>query len=172
MINWITDDLNSILQILFKGIIIYLLLIFILRISGKRTLSKMNAFDFIVTIALGSVLATIVLNNDTSLTEGFTALAVLIFLQYLITWSSVRFSKLRDLVKSEPTLIFYEGNFLKENMKRERILEEEVFYAIRSSGKGDLDKVKAVVLETDGTLSVLESKGKAMENLKKEKTIK
>ncbi|WP_407939580.1 hypothetical protein [Methylophaga nitratireducenticrescens] len=59
----------------------------LLRISGRRILSKMNAFDMVVTVALGSTLATILLNRDVALAEGALAFALLIGMQYLVTWS-------------------------------------------------------------------------------------
>jgi uncharacterized membrane protein YcaP (DUF421 family) len=137
------------------GVAAYVALILILRISGKRTLSKMNAFDFIVTVALGSTLATILLSKGTALAEGALALALLVFLQFLITWLSVRSRTISRLVKSEPRLALYRGEFLRDAMKRERITEEEIWQAMRSQGVSALDEVEAVVLETDGTFSVM-----------------
>jgi uncharacterized membrane protein YcaP (DUF421 family) len=91
-------------------------LIILLRISGKRTLSKMNAFDFIVTIALGSTLATVLLNKSVSLADGVLALFLLIGLQFLITFFSVRSKRVSKLVKSIPTLLVYKGDLLQDAM--------------------------------------------------------
>src|SRR5690606_19709687 len=91
------------------GVLAYVSLIFFLRATGKRTLSKMNAFDFVVTVALGSTLATILLSMDVSLAQGCLAMALLIGLQYVITWSSVRMRWIRRTVTGEPTLLFYRG---------------------------------------------------------------
>jgi uncharacterized membrane protein YcaP (DUF421 family) len=90
-------------------ILAYVLLIFLLRISGKRTLSKMNAFDFIVTVALGSTLATVMLSKDVVLADGVLGFFLLIFLQYIITWLSVRNTSISNLVKSSPALLVYKG---------------------------------------------------------------
>lgn len=132
----------------------YAALIAILRLSGKRTLSKMNAFDLVVTVALGSTLATIILSKDVALAEGVTALAMLVLLQFVVTWLSVRSAGVRKLVRSEPTLLCYRGDFLREAMKAQRVTETEVRQAARSQGAADLGK-RAVVLETDGRFSVL-----------------
>ena len=72
------------------GVLAYLALVVLLRVSGKRTLSKINALDLIVTVALGSTLATVLLSKTTSLAEGVTAFVLLIALQFVITWLSVR----------------------------------------------------------------------------------
>jgi uncharacterized membrane protein YcaP (DUF421 family) len=144
-------------QILVVGTIAYVALVFMLRISGKRTLSKMNAFDFVVTVALGSTLASTVLSDGIALVEGLAALALLIGLQFVITWLSVRTSWFERLVKATPTLIYYRGQFLDGPMKRQRVTTAEVRSAIRKSGVAEMDEVEAVVLETDGTFTVLES---------------
>ena len=72
------------------GILAYAALVLFLRFSGKRTLAKMNAFDLVVTVSLGSTLATIALSADVALAQGLLALALLIALQFVMTWSSVR----------------------------------------------------------------------------------
>lgn len=142
-------------RILLVGPLAYLLVIVLLRVSGKRTLSKMNAFDFIVTIALGSMLATVILDDSLSLVEGGAALAVLIFGQFVITFLSSRSKAVTRLMKARPTLIFHGGDFLQDVLERERVTEEEVLAAARRSGHASLATVSSVVLESDGTFSVL-----------------
>lgn len=152
----------DLLRILLVGSFAYLLLIFMLRVSGKRTLSKMNVFDFLVTVALGSTLASTLLSKDVALLEGLTAFSLLIFGQYLITYLSVRVPSFQKLVKAEPTLLFHQGRLLERTLHRERVTREEVLAAVRAKGFGSLDKVHAVVLETEGEFSVIgEVKGEA-----------
>ncbi|GEN51277.1 DUF421 domain-containing protein [Alkalibacterium pelagium] len=142
----------------------YAVIVLVLRISGKRTLSKMNAFDFIVTVALGSVLANILVNHETLLWEGLFAFCLLVLLQYISTWLSVRSSAVRSLLKSEPSLIYYDDHYDNKKMKKERITEREVIQAIRKDGYISLDEIAAVILESDGTLTVMEkSKQKHLE---------
>lgn len=149
------SDWQSILRIFIISIAAYMALVFILRISGKRTLSKMNAFDLIVTIALGSTLATVILNKNVTLSEGVLAFTLLVFLQYIITYLSARSRRVSQLVKSSPTLIVYNRELLKKNMLSERIDEDEVWAALRKKGYSSLTEVDAVVLETDGSLTVI-----------------
>ena len=85
------------------------MVLLLLRVSGKRTLTKMNAFDLVVTVALGSMLATVLLTRSVALAEGLTAFVLLIFLQFVLTWLSVRSRAVSRLVKSEPTLLVYQG---------------------------------------------------------------
>lgn len=149
------DSVQDLWRVLAIGVLTYGVLIVILRASGKRTLAKLNAFDFVVTIALGSTLATILLSTDVTLSEGASALALLVALQFMATWLSVRWTPLRDLLKSAPTLVVHEGRLLTDAMCRQRVTDNEIYQAIRQQGMGDLSAVTAVVLETDGTFSVI-----------------
>jgi len=146
---------EDVIRVIIMGTISYFALIVLLRTSGKRTLSKMNMFDFVITIALGSTFATLILSKDVALAEGVIGLGLLISLQYIIAWLSVRSQAVRKLVKGEPTLLFYRGSYLYDAMKAERITQEEVRFAARSGGINDMSAVGAVILETDGTFSVI-----------------
>ncbi|WP_119679690.1 DUF421 domain-containing protein [Indioceanicola profundi] len=139
------------------GALAYVGLVFLLRISGPRTLSKMNAFDLIVTVALGSTLATVLLSKDVALAEGMLAFALLIGLQFVITWLSVRSEGFQRLIKDEPALVAWQGRLLPEPMKARRVTREEVMAAIRAQGHSGMDSVGAVVLETDGSFSIVGS---------------
>jgi uncharacterized membrane protein YcaP (DUF421 family) len=149
------DSWFGIVRILIVGVLAYAALIIFLRVSGKRTLSKWNAFDFVVTIALGSTLASVIISKDVVLIEGVIAFALLIGLQFVITRLSVRFDSIKNVVKAEPTLLFDKGEFLPEAMRRQRVAESEIRAAIRSNGLAAIESVEAVVLETDGTFSVV-----------------
>jgi uncharacterized membrane protein YcaP (DUF421 family) len=154
------------LRTLTIGVLAYTSLIILLRVTGKRTLSKMNAFDFVVTVALGSTLASVLLSREVTLAQGVTALALLIGLQLIITWLSVRVRWVRRLVTGEPSLLLYRGEFLDEALKRARVTRDEVRAAVRGSGLATLDQTEAVVLETDGSFSVVRSgKGSAESSL-------
>ena len=146
---------TTLIRTLVVGVLAYISLVLLLRVSGRRTLSKMNAFDLVVTVALGSTFATILLSRDVSLAQGVLALALLIALQYAVTWSSVRVAWVRKLVTGEPALLFYRGRFLGEALRKARVTEAEVRAAVRASGSASLEGIEAVVLETDGSFSVI-----------------
>lgn len=164
--------LDSFIRIVTVGFLAYIGLIIFLRISGKRTLTKLNAFDLVVTVALGSTLATILLDSSISLLEGLTAFALLILLQYVITLLAVHSDWFNNVIKSEPRLLFLNGQFIRSAMKKERIKEIEILQAIRNSGSGSTEKVAAVVLETDGSLSVISNEpGNALENVNSKESV-
>jgi uncharacterized membrane protein YcaP (DUF421 family) len=142
-------------RVILVGTLAYLALVVLLRTSGKRTLTKLNAFDLVVTVALGSTLATVLLSKSVALAEGVLAFALLCGLQYAVAWLSVRSEQVRALVKSEPTLVLHRGRFLDGAMKAQRITRDEVLAALRAEGVANPANVHAVVLETDGSISVI-----------------
>jgi uncharacterized membrane protein YcaP (DUF421 family) len=146
---------ESVARTLATALFAYLAIVLILRVSGKRTLSKWNAFDFIVTVALGSALATVILSRQTPLLDGVLAFVSLIGLQLVITWLSVRSPRIQRWVKASPALLLEDGGFLAENLRRERVTRSEVLAAIRGKGLAAVEDVAAVVLETDGSFSVI-----------------
>ena len=149
------DGWYAALQVFISSLFAYFILIIFLRVSGKRTLSKWNAFDFIVTIALGSILASVILSKDVVIFEGILASGLLIIFQFTITWFAVRISWIDDLIKAEPTLLYNRDKFLFDKMKKQRVAKSEILAAVRASSIGSLEKVEAVVLETDGSFSVI-----------------
>ena len=146
------SDLGRIIAI---GLSAYVTVVLILRLSGKRTLAKLNAFDLVVTVALGSTLATILLSSDISWTEGALALALLAAAQFLVAWLTTRWPGFRKVVTARPTLVFRDGEPLWDALREQRVSMDEIRQAVRAGGSGDLSKVAAVVLESDGSLSVV-----------------
>ncbi len=155
------DGIEDLGRVVAVGSLAYAALVLMLRVSGKRTLSKMNAFDMIVTIALGSTLSAVLLSKDVALAEGLAAFATLICLQLAITWLSVRSKTVRNLVKSEPALLVYRGRILDDAMRRERVTTDELQAAVRAHGGARIADLRAVVIETDGSFSIVTAEGDA-----------
>jgi uncharacterized membrane protein YcaP (DUF421 family) len=146
---------TPILRTVLVGTLAYAALVATLRVSGKRTLAKLNAFDLVVTVALGSSLATVLLSKDVALAQGLAAFATLIGLQFAVAWGSVRSPRLARLVRSEPTLLMRDGAILHDALRRTRVTEAELRTVIRASNHPDPDRVAAVILESDGGFSVI-----------------
>ncbi len=149
------DGWTPLARTLVIGLLAYLALVLLLRISGKRTLSKWNAFDLVVTVAFGSSLATMLLSKDVALAQGIVGFALLIALQFVVTWLDVRSRAFGRLVKSQPTLLVRRGRFLSDAMRQARVPESEIRSAVRGHGIGAIEEVAAVVLESDGSFSVI-----------------
>ena len=155
--NWqdmLFQDWHGIVRTIFVGVLAYGALVAILRISGKRTLAKLNAFDLVVTVALGSTLSAILLQESVALLEGVVALGLLIAMQFLVAFMSVRSKGFAKAVRSEPTLLARKGEFCDDALRSERVTREEAVSAIRSKGGRGVEDADFVILESDGTMSV------------------
>lgn len=146
---------DGLIRILVGAITAYPLLVLFLRLSGKRTLSKMNAFDFVVTVALGSTLATLIMSKSTPILEGILALFLLVALQYLVAWLSVHVRFFQRMIKSTPSTLYEDGHFYDETLISQRISKDDIHQKVRSSGMSSLAQVKKIVLESDGDISVI-----------------
>lgn len=149
------DSWDSVLRILIVGALAYLIMVAIVRVSGKRTLSQLNAFDLIVSVSMGSVLATTITSTDLTLVDGLVGFAVLAGMQYLVAWVSSKKPSARTVITANPTVLVRDGELLHDEIADNRLVESEILQAIRANGTGDVAEVRAVVLETDGTLSVI-----------------
>ena len=136
------------------AVLAYFVLFLFIRIAGKRTLAKLTAFDFVVTVTLGSTLSSMILAKVT-LAEGALALAIIIALQYVLAWSARESKTLEMVINSSPTMVFYRGEFLEDAMKKEVLTREEIYAEIRKYRMLDVDQVEAVVMELNGELTVI-----------------
>lgn len=155
MITALFDGWMPIVRTLVLGVSSYIVLVILLRISGKRTLSQMNAFDFVITVAFGSTLASMLTSANVSLVQGIVALALLIFMQLCVTATAVRVEWFESILKADPTVVYLHGKFLEKAMREQRVTVDEIRAAARQSGYGRMEDIAAVVLETEGSLSVI-----------------
>ena len=148
-------NFESIVRIIATVPVIYVLVILYIRVIGKRSTSQMNSFDWIVTVAMGSLVASTIILKDVAIVDGAMGILMLMVLQYLLTKVMLYSTSIKKIVKSTPQLLLYEGEFLPDNMKRERILETEILASIREKGLKNKKQVYAVILETDASFSVI-----------------
>ena len=146
---------RPLLRTLVIAALAYPAMLLLVRISGHRTLARMNAFDLIVTIALGSTLASVITSEDLALAQGVLAFSLLVGMQFAITFLARRFGRIERIVNGDPTLLFFRGSFVRSGLDAARLTESEVVAAMRSHGSASLEMVEAVVLETNGQVSVV-----------------
>lgn len=158
--NLIFENGQTTIRIVLSGILMYLFLIFILNISGKRSIANLSMHDYVVTLAMGSIVSTTIISKDATIIDGLMGILVLLMLQYFVTFISTVNSKFFKTVNQRPTVLFIEGEFLKENLKKNRIHPNEIYSAIRMQGQTTSDNIFAVMLETNGQLSVIKSVSK------------
>lgn len=149
------DSLADLARVLITVPVLYLVIIVFVRISGKRTTSQMNNFDWIVTVSLGSLAASGILVKDISIAETVLAMLIFIVLQWILTKASYRFPAFADLIKNEPAVLVRDGVVLHTALQRERVTEAEVRNAIRAAGHTHMAAVGWAIPETDGKVSVI-----------------
>ncbi len=152
---------NELARTVVVGTLSYIAVVLLLRGAGKRALTKMRAYDFVVTVALGSSLATALLSSQVKIDKAVIGVALLLGLQRLFAWLSTRWGWFHDLVNNEPTLVFHQGRMLEKAIENLNLTSQEIRAAVRSQGKGDLEEIEAVVVETDGSFSVIPRLGSA-----------
>ena len=155
--EWLFEGWAPLAKAILGAVAMYLLVVACVRVSGKRSTSQMNNFDWIVTVSIGSMVGAAIMQPDTALATVAVGIGTLFALQWLVTRLTSRTDWAQRLVRAQPTILFQSGQFLRENMRRERINEAEIYAAVRNEGHDRLADVHAVVLENDAQLSVVVS---------------
>ena len=148
-------NLDNLLRIVITAPVMYVAVVAFIRVSGKRMMAQMNNFDWIVTVAIGSLVASSIVFEDVTIIEVLLAMIVLLAFQVIVTKSSLESDQFAEVIKARPMLLVYRGKLLEENMAKERVSEHEVCSVIRKAGIASFDDVLAVTLESDGSVSVL-----------------
>lgn len=143
-------------RIIVVGTLAYISVVLLIRTSIKRSLAQFSAFDFVITIALGSAFGRILTAKEVGVVEAVTAFTLLTALQFLLAAAERRWPRFEYLVKSPPTLLFYQGQYIKKAMQREKVLHTEIEAAVRKEGLGSLEHVEAVVMESDGNFAIIQ----------------
>jgi uncharacterized membrane protein YcaP (DUF421 family) len=146
---------EAILRVVLSATAVYILVVAALRLVGSRALAKMSAFDLVVSIALGSLVAAVPLSTTISVADGIAAILTFLALQELTRFLQARYRFAHHLVRERPHLVVWDGKLLDERMKAIDTSADEVRAAIRQAGHLSLDDVQAVVLENDGAWSVM-----------------
>jgi uncharacterized membrane protein YcaP (DUF421 family) len=134
---------------------IYVFLILMIRLVGRRMMAQLSAIDFVVIILLGSAVETAMVGASTSLVAGLVAASVLLVSNRLLTMVMVRSKRLRHLVTGGPVLLVHGGRILQTRVRRLGFTEADVLEALRERGVHDLADVSFAVLETDGRINVV-----------------
>lgn len=147
---------ESLLRVAVSATLVYILVVAALRLIGARALAKMSAYDLVVSIALGSLVAAIPLSTTLTVSDGVTAILTFLALQELTRFLQARYRAARHLVRERPHLVVWNGEFIEDRLKQIDTSRDEVRAAIRQAGFLSVQQVQAVVLENDGNWSVMQ----------------
>jgi uncharacterized membrane protein YcaP (DUF421 family) len=134
--------------------LVYVGMLLLLRLAGKRTLGQMTPFDLLTLLLLSNAVQNAMIGPDNSLTGGLLAAAILLLLGRAVASSS-----LRQSLEGSPTILIRDGQILPEALRREGIQLEELEAALREHGVSTPEQVASAVLEIDGTISVVPMEG-------------
>lgn len=152
--SWIVTSFNSAFMVIMSTLGIYFALIIFTRLAGVRTFSKMSSFDFAVTVAIGSLIASTILTKSPPLIQSIVAMGTLFIIQMGI--AALRETEfVRNLVDNKPILLMNGTELLEENMKKAKVTREDVLGKLREANVTQFNQIKAVVMETTGDISVL-----------------
>ena len=163
MEKWFEASSTSLIAIILSAIGIYITVIIYTRIAGKRSFSKMSSFDFAMTIASGSILASTILLKNVSLIQGAVGLLIVYILQ-ISTAFLRRYPAFQKITDNDPILLMKDGEIYYDNLKKARVTESDLRGKLREANVIQLSEVRAVVFETTGDVSVLHSADKKLED--------
>jgi uncharacterized membrane protein YcaP (DUF421 family) len=135
--------------------VIYLVIVAAIRIFGEKALAKMSGYDMIVTVALGSLVATLPLTTEVSIADAVAAAATFLGLQQITRYLQARHRRVHTLVRERPRLLLWNGRLLEDRLLESDISADEVRAAVRRSGILSLKQVRAAILENDGEWSII-----------------
>lgn len=162
---------TAMLRIGLFSVVTYVALTALIRVFGKRTISKMNPGDFVITVAIGSVAGSMIVSPEVPIMNGLAALTGLLGMQFVVERLTSKWSGLRRAVDGSPTLLLHRGTLLTDNLARENVDEEDILAALRKRGLARLDDAEAVVLEIGGGFSVVpkqDAEPDTLQDVKKE----
>lgn len=163
MSEWISTTPETAFLIMLSAVFIYLTLILFTRMSGLRSFSKMSAFDFAMTIAVGSIMASVILLERPSMIDGAIGLGALFALQASVAFLRRKSSRFSSLIDNEPKLLMKDGEILYGALAQTSVTEEDLIANLRGANVLKYDQVRAVVLETTGNMSILHTADPAVE---------
>ena len=155
MKEWLFSSIDPLLPTFVSAVLIYALIIFYNRIFGLRSFSKMSSFDFAMTVAVGTMLSSTIINKSPSVVQGGVALLSLYFLQSLIAILRQKFGWFNQAVDTQPLLLMNGTEILHENLKKAQLTVADLHSKLREANVLNYSQVKAVVFETTGDVSVL-----------------
>jgi uncharacterized membrane protein YcaP (DUF421 family) len=153
-------------SIVLRTVIVYVALLFGLRLAGKREMGQMTPFDLVVILLIANAVQNAMVGPDTSVTGGLIAAGVLIVGNYGVAQGRERLPWFRRAVEGTPTLLINDGKLVTEHLRREGLDEDEVLMAIREHGIADVKDVRMAVLETDGSISIVPADAQALRTRK------
>jgi uncharacterized membrane protein YcaP (DUF421 family) len=148
-------SLITALDIIFRSMVIYLVILIGLRLAGKREIGQLNVFDLVVLLLIANAVQNAMVGPDTSLIGGILAAVVLLVVNAVLSRLRLKWPRLRHWVEGTPTLLVLHGETIPRHLQQEGIDEETLLAALREHGVSQVNEVETAVLEIDGSISIV-----------------
>ncbi len=156
MNEWFFDDIQNILRVGLSCLVFYVITVGGSKLAGLRSFSDFSSFDFLITLAMGALLAATITSAEVSIVEGTVALTALYIFQLLVAKAQQKWRFVKQLVDNQPVLLMFNGEVIRENLNSVMITEDELKSKLRQNGICNYEQVKSVVLESSGDISVIQ----------------
>ena len=145
------------LEFVIRGVLVYVFILFLLRVNGKRQMGQMSATEFVAILLISNAVQNSMNGGDNSLSGGIILAVALIVLSRLISVASYKSVRMKHLFQGMPTILIHKGATLDKNLEKERITRNEIKTLLRKQGVHSLHDVHTAILETDGSVTVFKN---------------
>jgi len=142
-------------QFVLRAAAVYVVLLVLIRLSGKRTMGQFTPFDMLLIVLLGSAVQNALLGKDTSLAGGVLLAGTLIGLNWVLGFITARSRRAERMIEGEPVVLARNGSLYERALKRELVSRADFYEAMREQGCTDIAEVKLALLETNGQISIV-----------------
>jgi uncharacterized membrane protein YcaP (DUF421 family) len=143
-----------VLNLVIRACVVYIGILILLRISGKRQIGQMGPTEFVAILLISNAVQNAMNAGDNSLLGGLILAIVLIFLSTMISYLTFRSPFISSIFEGTPTLLIHKGKLIRKNLSKERLSAYELKALLRKQGVHQLSEIATAILESDGTLSV------------------
>lgn len=147
--------MSEIYSIVIRSVVVYLFIIFAIRLFGKKELSQLSIVDLVFILLISNSVQNAMVGNNTSLVGGITAATALFIVNWVLKNLIYKSKKLSTVLQGMPVTLIYQGKVLKNNLDTTEISHDELEAAVREHGVKEISRVNLAVLEVDGNISVL-----------------
>lgn len=142
-----------------RATIVYSFVLLLFRVSGKRTLAEVTPFDLVIALIISEAIQQALIDTDNSLTNALLVVTTLIALDMTLLYGTFRFKRLDRIINGVPVVVVQDGELLRERMRKERLLEDDIRTAAREQGLERLDQIKYAIVERGGTITIVPKDG-------------
>jgi len=142
-------------EFVLRAVIVYVVLLAMIRLSGKRTMGQFTAFDMLLIVLLGNAVQNALLGKDTSMSGGLLLAATLIVLNWTVGFVTARSRRAERLLEGEPVVLARNGHVYRDVLRRELVSRDDFAKSMREQGCSDVDRIHLALLETNGHITIL-----------------